>query len=83
MKKIVAILAVSAFIVGSIPVTNVSANNDDAVAAIAGIIALGVIGAAVGKHQHQQGYEDYRPHPQLHSDENAVGTCMHHTEKLV
>lgn len=54
-----------------------SAANEDAAKAIAGIIALGVLGNAVAHHQHERGYEDYKRHPRLHPDENAVGRCMH------
>lgn len=49
--------------------------------AIAGIVALGMLGAAVGHHQRKNEY--YDPHPALHPDENAVGTCMHHAKRLV
>lgn len=60
-----------------------SAANDDTAKAIAGIIALGVLGAAVADHQHDRGYEDYKPHPKLHADENAVGKCMHRGKRTL
>jgi hypothetical protein len=58
-----------------------SAADEDTANAIAGIIALGVLGAAVAHHQHDRGYEDYKRHPKLHPDENAVGNCMHRGKK--
>lgn len=58
-----------------------STANEDTAKAIAGIIALGVLGAAVAHHQHERGYEDYKNHPKLHPDENAVGKCMHRGKK--
>jgi len=54
-----------------------STDSDNAAKAIVGVIAAGVLGAAIAKHQHDRGYDDYRPHPNVHSDENAVGRCMH------
>lgn len=67
------------------PIAPVMANetSDNAAKAIAGIVALGVIGNAIAKHQHQQGYEEYKPHPQVHPDENAVGACIHNGERIV
>ena len=58
-----------------------SAANDDTANAIAGVIALGVLGAAVAHHQHDRGYDEYKSHPKLHPDENAVGKCMHRGKK--
>lgn len=85
MKKFISILAVSALIVSNITISEASAGkkNDEAAAAIAGVIALGLLGAAAASHQHDQDYEEYRPHPRFHPDENAVGTCMHHAKRLV
>lgn len=57
--------------------------SDNAAKALVGIVALGVIGNAIAKHQHQQGYEEYRPHPSIHPDENAVGACIHNGERIV
>ncbi len=54
------------------------ANDGRNTAAIAGIIAGGIIGAAIGRHQHDQGYPEYRPHPDVPPGENAVGACVHY-----
>ena len=59
------------------------ANDKDTAAALAGIVALGVIGAAIGHDQHRRGDEDYTNHPRVHPDENAVGRCMHRAKRLV
>ncbi|MFC4667545.1 hypothetical protein ACFO5X_03165 [Seohaeicola nanhaiensis] len=65
--------------VGSVMANETS---DNAAKAIAGIVALGVIGNANAKHQHQRGYEEYKPHPQVHRDENTVGACIHNGERI-
>lgn len=57
--------------------------NDDTAKAIAGVIALGLLGAAVADHQHERGYEEYKAHPKLHADENAVGHCAHRAKRMV
>jgi hypothetical protein len=57
--------------------------NEDAAKAIAGIIAIGLLGAAIGKHQAKEGHDNYTPHPRVHADENAVGACMHNGELIV
>ncbi|MCP4936819.1 MAG: hypothetical protein GY927_22100 [bacterium] len=58
-----------------------SKRSDDAAKAIAGAIAIGILGAAMA--DHHRGRDDYRPHPRIGRDENAVGTCMHHANKIV
>lgn len=58
-------------------------NHDDTAAKIVGVVALGVLGAALASHQHRRGEVEYRPHPRLHPDENAVGRCMHKAEREV
>ena len=79
MKKIAASIAAAALLSGSIAVQPVMAKDKDGdrAAAVAGVIALGLLGAAVAQHQHGKGHEEYRHHPKLHADENAVGACMH------
>ena len=81
MKRVVSLVSAAALAL-SVTATPSSAN-DDAAKAIAGIIALGVLGAAVADHQHKRGHNEDTPHPQLHPDENAAGLCAHHGEKLV
>lgn len=56
----------------------VAAEDGRNTAAIAGLVAGGIIGAAIGSHQHDQGYPDYRPHPNVPPGENAVGACVHY-----
>ena len=63
--------------------TSASYANDDTAKAIAGIIALGLLGAAVAQDQHDRGHEEYTAHPRLHPDENAVGHCVHRGKHLV
>ncbi|MCF6321918.1 MAG: hypothetical protein L3J32_09150 [Rhizobiaceae bacterium] len=85
MKKFIVALAISALL----PLTALNGTvqakgkNDDAAAAIAGIIALGVLGAAISRNQRKQGVEEYRPHPKIRYDENAVGACLFRAESLV
>lgn len=55
----------------------------DTAATIAGVVALGVLGAALASHQHRRGEDEYTPHPRFHPDENAVGRCMHRAEREV
>lgn len=81
MKKIVIAVAMSALL--PLTVFNASAQANDGAAAIAGIIALGVLGAAISRDQHKQGVKEYRPHPSVHYDENAVGACLYRAESLV
>lgn len=57
--------------------------SDNAAKALAGIVALGVLGAAVAEHQHDEGYNAYRPHPDLPPNENVVGICMHYGLNIV
>lgn len=57
--------------------------DDDTAMAIAGVIALGLLGAAVASDQHDRGHEKYTPHPKLHVDENAVGRCAHRAKRKV
>lgn len=83
MKKYFTMLVMAGFLATSTAVPDVSAKNKDRAEAIAGIIALGLLGAAAAQHQHDQGHEHYRPHPRFHPDENAVGTCMHHAKRTV
>ncbi len=85
MKKIAASIAAAALLSGSIAVQPVMAKDKDGdrAAAVAGVIALGLLGAAVAQHQHGKGHEEYRHHPKLHADENAVGACMHRAKRLV
>ena len=40
-----------------------SAANDDTAKAIAGVIALGLLGAAIADDQHNRGHEGYTPQP--------------------
>ena len=80
--KLIAPLVAVSFL--SVPApAQASDASDDFAKALAGVVALGVLGAAAGKHQHQQGYNNYRAHPQLHPDENAVGACMHYSQRIV
>lgn len=75
----IAAAAATAFTLTAAPTL---AHNDTA-KAVAGVIALGLLGAAVADHQHERGHEDYTPHPQLHPDENAVGRCAHKGKRNV
>ncbi|MCP5085191.1 MAG: hypothetical protein GY952_00050 [Rhodobacteraceae bacterium] len=59
------------------------AAHDDFAKALAGVVAVGIIGAALADHQHNRGEEEYKRHPKVHADENAVGRCMHRTKKRV
>lgn len=83
-KIITASILCTALMIGT-TVTDVSArhkkHSGEVAGAIAGIIALGLLGATVGRHQRDNEY--YEPHPALHPDENAVGNCMHHTTRIV
>ncbi|MGR3661810.1 MAG: hypothetical protein ACU0CA_11585 [Paracoccaceae bacterium] len=81
MKRIISVTSTIAM-VASLTVTPASAN-DDTANAIAGIIALGVLGAAISEHQHRRGYDEYVTHPRLHPDENAIGRCMHKGKRAV
>ena len=85
MKKTIVILEAAALTLGSLsmPTPAIASDKDEKAAAIVGIIALGLLGAAAASHQHEQGHEEYRHHPRLHKDENAVGACMHHAKRLV
>ena len=85
MKKIAASLAAVALLSGSLAMQPAMAKDKDGerAAAIAGVIALGLLGAAVAQHQHKEGHDEYRHHPKLHSDENAVGACMHRARRMV
>lgn len=83
-KIISASIFCAALVLGS-NITDASAkhkrHSGEVAGAIAGVIALGILGAAVGHHQRDN--ESYESHPALHPDENAVGTCMHHAIRLV
>lgn len=83
-KSISVSVLCAALAVGSIT-SDVSArhkkHSGEVAGAIAGVIALGILGAAVGRHQRDN--DTYESHPSLHPDENAVGTCMHHTIRTV
>lgn len=57
--------------------------SDNAAKALVGIVALGVLGAAVAEHQHDEGYQDYRPHPDLPPNENVIGICIHYGLNIV
>ena len=50
-----------------------------------GVVALGILGAAIAHDQKKRGKPDYTPHPHIEPDENAVGKCVHrglsHVEK--
>lgn len=63
--------------------TGPTAAHNDTAKAVAGIVALGLLGAAVADNQHERGYDTYKPHPNLHGDENAVGTCAHKAKRKV
>ena len=79
-----AIVVCSALAIGSMSIgasAHHKKHRGEVAGAIAGIIALGMLGAAVGHHQRSNQY--YDPHPALSPDENAVGTCMHHAKRLV
>lgn len=49
--------------------------------AIGAAIALGILGAAVANHHREREY--YEPHPVIGPQENAVGTCLHHADRIV
>ncbi|MEX0329500.1 MAG: hypothetical protein AB3N07_12325 [Ruegeria sp.] len=57
------------------------ARADDAGALIAGV-ALGVLGASIAHHHHKHG-SDYKKHPDVSPEENAIGLCMHRTHKAM
>jgi len=57
--------------------------NEDTAKAIAGIIALGAIGAAIAHDQHKNGHRQYTNHPKVHAEENAVGRCMYRVKNEV
>lgn len=78
MKTVISAISAIA-LVASVSATPVAANkeSDDVAKALAGVIAAGVLGAAIAKHQHERGDEEYTPHPKVHADENAIGRCMH------
>lgn len=54
------------------------ASAHDHVGEAAGIVAAGIIGAAIGKHQAEKHEQKYKPHPGVTPTENAVGICVHH-----
>lgn len=60
-----------------------SAAHNDVAKAVAGVVALGLLGAAVADNQHERGHEEYTAHPNLHADENAVGRCSHKAKRKV
>ncbi len=82
MQRLSATLT-SAALALSLSSTPIQAKDGEKTAAIAGIIALGLLGAAAAKHQHRENREDYTPHPMLHEDENASGRCMHKAERQI
>lgn len=53
----------------------------DTAKAIGAAIAIGILGAAVAHHHREREY--YEPHPVIGFDENAVGTCIHHADRIV
>jgi hypothetical protein len=57
MKKTIVILA-AALTLGSLsmPTPAIASDKDEKAAAIVGIIALGLLGAAAASHQHEQGH---------------------------
>jgi len=78
MKRATSLVAAAAlaFSVTALPAA-ASSESDDVAKALVGVIAAGVLGAAIAKHQHKRGYDEYQDHPRVHADENAVGRCMH------
>lgn len=59
------------------------ASAHDHVGEVAGIVAAGIIGAAIGRHQAEKHEERYKPHPGVTPTENAVGICVHHGVRIV
>lgn len=57
--------------------------NEDTAKAIAGIIALGLLGAAIAEDQSNSSHPDYKPHPRVDPNENAVGACVHRATRKV
>jgi len=55
--------------------------SSDTAKAIGAAIAIGILGAAVADHHREREY--YVPHPVIGPDENAVGTCIHHADRIV
>ena len=53
----------------------------DTAKAIGAAIAIGILGAAVAHSNRNREY--YTPHPVIGSGENAVGTCMHHADRIL
>ncbi|SLN31639.1 hypothetical protein ROA7450_01413 [Roseovarius albus] len=56
--------------------------HDDGVGDFIAGVALGVLGSAVAKAQHKNGGA-FTPHPNLTTEENAIGLCMHRTHKAM
>jgi hypothetical protein len=76
MKKITSLVAATAL---TLAVTAAPSTAHDKAAGIAaGVIAAGLLGAAIANHQHKHGYKEYNPHPDVNKEENAVGRCVHH-----
>ena len=83
MRKAIFGLTACLFVAGNLSISNAQAKDGENTEAIAGIIALGLLGAAVADYQHDEGHEEYTHHPKLHPDENAVGKCLHRAKKEV
>jgi len=85
MNKNLFILALAAAFTVSMSVQQAAADkrNRDRNAAIAGAVVLGLIGAAAAHSQDRRQYREYRPRRGIRPDENAVGTCMLYTKRLV
>jgi hypothetical protein len=50
----------------------------------AGIVALGLLGAALASRQHDNGRVNrYEPANDYDANENAIGACTHYAERLV
>ncbi|MFT5342011.1 MAG: hypothetical protein ACI9BH_001224 [Paracoccaceae bacterium] len=81
MKKITSLVTATALALAVSAAPSTAHNSAAQVAA--GIIALGVLGAAIAHDQHKRGEPEYKPHPHAGEHENAVGKCVHHGLKEV
>lgn len=76
MKKLTSLVTASALALTVTAAPSTAHNKAAGIAA--GVVAAGLIGAAIANHQHKRGYKEYNPHPDVNKEENAVGRCVHH-----
>ncbi|MEM8631927.1 MAG: hypothetical protein AAGF74_11870, partial [Pseudomonadota bacterium] len=78
--KYIKAMTVSAVVAlaSQLPAVAIADGHEDFVAGV----AAGVLGAAIAEHHHKHGSE-YRNHPGVSDQENAIGLCMHRTQRAM